>query len=381
MSWKTLVTGLIAGLCALVLRAQQAPAQPFTAVADTTRNLREALARGQQALDANDLDAARRFLEPVANSTESSLAAQAWALLGEISERQLRFHEALAAYRTSVARDPGGRYAARALARVEYLQARSEGDFVPLTILERVRSDPKRISDPAAIAELVRAARAFPPGWVRSEALLLAGQAYASRLDRPHEAGEVLHELATDSGASRDMRRLALQLLAQVRERTGEIDRALNEQRQLGGDPNTIARLQRLLRRRVLYRVALSTIVSVLFVGIATSVRALRAGRGRDLRRAWFRPLPLAHIAMLSVGGGLLARTHDDPGTNHFPPFLGLGVGALLVYLSATAWSLMGSSRHLARVGRALACALAMLAVSFLAMHRFDPGMLDGIGL
>jgi hypothetical protein len=341
----------------------------------------EALAQGREALDRGDLAAARAQFEAASRATEPRVAAQAFFLLGEVSERQLRFPDAVAAYRASLERDPGGRYAARALARIEFLQEHAEGGFAPLVALERVRSDPARASDPAAIAELARAAREFPPGPVRAEARLLVAQAYAGRLDRPREAVPVLRELATDPGASVDMRRLATQLLAQVRERTGELDLAVAELRELGADAATLARFERLVRRRTLHKVALGSTALVALAGALAVVRALRAGRGRELLRVWLRPLPLAHIAMLSIGGGLLAHTYDEGGLSHLGPFFGLGVGTLAMYLAAAAWSLVGSARAAARAGRAVACAAAMLAVSFLAMHHYDPGMLDGIGL
>jgi hypothetical protein len=338
----------------------------------------EALAQAREALDRGEFDRARTLLEPVAQAPEGREAAQAAFLLGDLAERQLRFADAVTAYRLSLSRDPGGRYASRALARVEFLEAHAEGGFVPLAALERVRSDPARASDPAAIAALVEQARGFPPGPVRAEALLLAGQAYAGRLDRPREAVPVLRDLAREPGASPDLRQLAVQLLAQVRERTGDLDVALAELHELGGDPSTIARFERLIRRRTLHQVARGLLAAVLLAGGIAVVRALRARRGRELVRVWLRPLPLAHIAMLSIGGGLLAHTYDE---HDMGPFFGLGAGVLAVYLAAAAWSLVGSTGAVFRIGRALACAAAMLAVSFLAMHYFDPGMLDGISL
>lgn len=336
------------------------------------------LATARDALDAGNLSRARELLTPLSHLAQPAVVAQAQFFLGDLAEKELCFGDALASYRSSVRVDPGGRYASRSLARIEFLSTRSEGDFAPLVTLERVRSSPQRSSDPRAIDALVRQADSFPAGTARVEARLLAAQAYAGRLNRPADALPVLRALIRDPAASADLRRLALDLLAQTRVRLGQFSIALDEQHAMGGRDETIAQVRQLARREKLRVGSLALTAFVLLAGLIAALRAIRAHHMRALARAWLRPLPLAHIAMFSIGGAMLAHTYDD----HDPtPFLGLGGGALLVYLAATAWSFVGSQRVSARVVRATLCGIAMLAVSFLAMHRFDAGMLEGIGL
>jgi hypothetical protein len=127
-----------------------------------------------------------------------------------------------------------------------------------------------------------------------------------------------------------------------------------------------------------LYRFAWASIAIVIVAGAIAIAQTSRRKRMGALFAAWKRPLPLAHLGMLSLGGALLAHSYED---HDMRPFFGFGGGALVVYFAATAWSLAGSTHVVARIARAVACALAVLSVSFLAMHRFDLGMLEGINL
>ena len=78
----------------------------------------------------------------------------------------------------------------RAGDRAEWLRSRSEGDFVPLTRLEKLRRDPAQSSDPAAVDGLAHDADSFPPGMVRVEARMLVSEAWLGRLHRPDDAIE-----------------------------------------------------------------------------------------------------------------------------------------------------------------------------------------------
>ena len=74
----------------------------------------------------------------------------------------------------------------------------------------------------------------------------------------------------------------------------------------------------------------------------------------------------------------MLAKLADD---HEVSPFAVLGGGALAVYLVAVALNVVGGAGAGARAARATVCALAVLAVSYLAMLGLDPMMLEGIGL
>ena len=354
----------------------QTPSAPPAAANDSDELTRLARARSQ--LDAGDLATAEPVLRALSDSASPRVAGQAWFSRGVLEEKRFAFAVAVDAYAQSIARDPGGRYAARAAARVDSLRARSEGDYVPLTALERVRSSPTLSSDATAIAALARDADHFPPGPVRGEARLLAAQAYMGRLHRPGDAPPVLRAIALDTSASPDLRRIAVDLLTRVREERGEFAIALTELNEIHAPEANIVRIRRQVRRAVLFRIAWGSIALVLAAGVLAIARLARTKRMRELLTAWKRPLPLAHLAMLSLGGAYLAHSYED---HDVRPFYAFGVGALAVYLAASAWSLAGSRHAVLRVARALACAIAVLAVSFLAMHRFDAGMLEGINL
>jgi hypothetical protein len=365
---SAIVLSLAIGVAAVPSYAQESPA------ADEVAQLSAARER----LDRGDVDGADRAFAQLTSSASLRVAGQAWFFRGVIAERRLAFAEAVAEYTQSVARDPGGRYAARASARIEYLRAHAEGNFVPLQQLERIRGDTTRASDPTAIAELARAAETFPPGPVRAEARLLVAQAYVGRLHRPADAAPVLAALARDPSTAPDLRRIATEMLARVREERGEFAIALRELTDLHAPEPVVTRVRRRLRRAWMYRAAWVSIALVALAGVVSILRIARRKRLGELIAAWRRPLPLAHLAMLSLGGALLAHSYEE---HDMRPFFGFGAGALFVYFAATAWSLAGSTHPLARTGRAIACALAVLSVSFLAMHRFDVGMLEGINL
>ncbi len=337
-----------------------------------------ALIRAREAIDRNDLSDADAILAPLRAVSSPRRSAVALFLSGNVHELRREFAPALTVYRASVARDPSSRYASRALARIDALAAEDEGSFAPLAVLERIRSDPALASNPGEIAALARAARSFPPGRVRADARLVVAQAYVGRLHRPADALPILHELALDRSAPAGVRQLASELLVQAGLATRRLAETLPDLRALGADPLTLARVRRLLRRDQLRPVAWIAVAAVLLLGLASAIRAARSGRARAILRGWFRPLPLAHLAMLCLGGAVLAHSHDD---HDVRPFLALGAGALAVYLAAVAIAVVGSKHAVFRTLCGVACFAGVLAVSFLAMDRFDPGMLEGIGL
>jgi hypothetical protein len=63
-------------------------------------------------------------------------------------------------------------------------------------------------------------------------------------------------------------------------------------------------------------------------------------------------------------------------------PFLWLGFGVLAIDAAARAWR-MGfvDERSVARVGRAITCGVAVLAVAFLALQYADASYLETLGL
>lgn len=339
-----------------------------------------ALEAGRAALDARQYDVAAGHFQRATQSADPGEAALGGFYLAVVADERMDFAAALAGYRAFVAHDPGSRWAARALARIEDLEAHAEGDFVPLVALERVRRDPALARDAAAIAALERAADGFPPGRVRSEARMLVGEAWLDRLNRPRDALRVFLALARDPAAPQGERDLAGERALAARMQLGEETRAESELRHSHAGGGVVDMARTLGRRRRIAYGAEVLLVGLALVGVASVARALRRGQGRALVRVWLRPMQLVQLGMLTLGGALLARRTDD----HDPgPFLLLALGALALYLTATAWNLTAppDASRTARALRAALCALGVLAVAFLAMFTQDPMMLEGIGL
>ncbi len=336
------------------------------------------IAAGREALERGDLAGAERDFIVARGSGDAVEMSLAGYFLAVVADERLRFGDALVGYRAFVERDPGSRWASRALSRIEALEQHREGDFAPLAQLERVRRTPGLDRDPAAITGLDRAARGFPPGRVRAEARLLVGEAYLERMGRPRDGARVFMELANDPGAPRTMRDLAADRAVEARQRLGEESQAVDEVSRAAVDPEVLAKARVLARRARLGRAATVWLAALGVLGVSAVLRAWRLGRLARVLRAWARVTPLAQLALLTVGGALLAWKTD----NHDPwPFLALGGGSLGVYLVATAWNVVGSERASLRALRAGCCGVGVLAVAMVVMRSLDPRMLEGIGL
>ncbi len=332
----------------------------------------------RDAMEAGETDRARTMFTELTRSQSLREAATAVYYLAEMADDEMAFARALAGYRDFLARDPGSRFAARAQARVEDLEQHAEGNFAPLMALERVRRDEELANSLAGIQALDRELEHFPPGQVRAEARQLVGEAYLSRLQRPRDAARVLHALANDERAPQDIRSLAAERLVQARALMGEEVSAAQEVSTMRIDPEVQRDARVLARRSILRSASWVTLSLTLAMAMLSVIRMARAKRLTEVFRAWKRPLPLAQLALLTLGGGGLARLFDD---HEVAPFMVLGAGSLAVYLSATAWSVAGSARIEARVLRAVVSLLAALAVAFLAMDTLDVMMLEGINL
>jgi len=341
--------------------------------------LSPALTEGRAAFEAQQLDRAETLFRQASRSSDPTEAALGGFFLATLDDERLAFARALEGYRRYVAHDPGSRWASRALARIEDLEAHAEGGFAPLTALERVRRDPALARDATALAALESAAATWPAGRVRSEARMLVGEAWLDRLERPRDAVRVFLAIARDPSAPQSQRDLAAERAVAARLRLGEEGRAEAEVRATGAGGAVVDGARVLGRRRRLATGAKALLVGLAAIAVAVLARTLRQGLGRTLLRVWMRPMQLVQLAMLTLGGALLARRTDD----HDPgPFLILAAGSFALYLTASAWNL--SSPHQsrpARVLRGVLCAAGVLAVAFLAMFTQDPQMLEGIGL
>lgn len=340
----------------------------------------ERLSAAREAMELGDAGAARAELTAIAAQAEEPRdRATARYFLAVIDDEASRFAEALAGYRAFVTADPGSRYAGRAQARADDLAAHAEGGFAPLAALERVRRSPTLPSDPAALERLEREARGWPAGLVRAEARHMIAEGYASRLQRPTDAARVYRDLARDPSTPQTLRDLAAQKLVELGVTLGTEERVAREVGAVAAvDPEVRALAAVHVRRQRLRRGAIGALSLTALLGAAALIRAARSGRVGEVLRAWRRPLPLAHLALLSLGGAGLAHLSDG---HEGAPFFALGAGTLGVYLAVTAAAVMGSTRWPARIARAALGLLAVLAVSFLAMERLDVMMLEGINL
>ena len=333
---------------------------------------------GRAAQEAGDLGRAREAFAAAVAQGDPEEAALGEYHLAQLADEALDFPEALAGYRRFVARDPGSRYASRALARIDDLQAHAEGGFAPLVALERVRRSTALSDDPRALEALDRASRGWPGGSVRAEAWMLVAEAFAGRMRRPREAAEVFLRLAEDDAAPVGQRELAATRLVELRAALGDPARA---ERELSGVrvPDVVrAEAAVLTRRARLHRAAATVLTLVALAGAAALAMAWRRGQLGEVLRRWRRPMPLVQLAVLTAGGAAMAKLADD---HEVSPFAVLGGGALAVYLVAVALNVVGGAGPGSRAARAAVSAMAVLAVSYLAMLGLDPMMLEGIGL
>jgi len=330
--------------------------------------------------------AARATEAKTASSAETHVdsprsRARASFARAEQAERELRFAEALSAYREALTTDPSAPFAQVARARVSYLSARSEGGFAPLAQLEAVRRNPSKLDDRATIEALEQALATFPRGPVRAEAALVVAEAWWHRLGEPRRAIAPLERAIADEGADRLTRSLALSELVAVHRELDELDEARAVVERFPDlAPGTRDEVRRLYRRAQLRGWAIAALSILAVIGLGSLARAARRLGGlRKVQRAVVRPLAVAFSLYLGGAAAILVRLHGDGDPR---PFLWLGLGVLAVDVIARTWRLgSGNRRHAARAARALVCAAGVLAVAFLAVERTNAGYLENFGL
>ncbi len=333
---------------------------------------------GRAAQEAGDTARARAAFTEAVSQGDPVEAALGEYHLARMADEALDFPSALEGYRRFVVRDPGSRYASRSLARIDDLQAHSEGGFAPLMALERVRRSTALSDDPRALEALDGASRRWPGGSVRAEAWMLVGEAFAGRMHRPRDAAEVFLRLAEDEATPAALRELAATRLVELRAMLGESARAEQELAGVRVPAGVRAEAAGLARRARLRRAALTVLALLAASGAAALALAWRRQLLGEVWRRWQRPMPLVQLTVLTAGGAALAKAADD---HEVSPFVVLGGGALAVYLVAVALNVVGGAGPAARAARAAVCAMAVLAVAYLAMLGLDPMMLEGIGL
>jgi tetratricopeptide (TPR) repeat protein len=298
----------------------------------------------------------------------------------ERAAASLDFQAALAGYEEAASVDPSGPLARIARARANDLSTHAEGRFAPLARLEAVRrkSSPER----AEIDALAADAEGFPPGRVRAEARLVVAEALWHRFDDKAAAARALDAALADDSADKLTRSLALHELVALERERGDLfaaHRAVERFPDLA--PSLLTEISRLVRRVFLARLSTVIVAVAAAIGLASVVRLLRRDLGdvEGTIRRTIRPSAVAFALYLGGAAAILVHYHGDGDVR---PFLWLGLGVLGVSIVAHAWRL-GSrdDRAFAKLGRALFCGLAVLAVAFLSLERANAGYLESFGL
>ena len=336
-----------------------------------------------QALLPTGRDEARARLERTASAGgDHEAIAEALFRLGELDEEDGAFDRAVAHDRAAAAAAPDTRWAVRANDRLEWIRARSEGGFVPLARLERVRRDPALADDPAALDALAREAESFPPGLVRVEARMLVAEAWLGRMGRPRDAMVELRRVADDPRAGPVTAALAERELVGALAAGGAVAEAAAEARAHTSllDPRFVRDITRLLRRRWIRWGAIVVLAG--FAGLAAlALDGARRRRALGEVLAALRgvaPVALPFVAFVGLAGGLLASRYES---GNAAPFLLLGAGTLPLVFVARAWSAAGLNRAPARLARALFCGATVLAAAFILLDAASPDYLEGFGL
>jgi hypothetical protein len=328
-------------------------------------------------------DAARQALERATKADDEPAAVgEAFLLLGQLDEEEDAFPEAIAHDRACMDAAPNTRWSLRASDRIDWLHARSEGDFGPLRRLEAVRRAPGASSDASTIDALARDLEAFPPGTVRIEARMLVSEAWLGGLHRPDAAIEELRKVTVDAKADPLTARLAERELVDALVASGRIDDAVDQARANATrlDPRYVAGILRLPVRRAIRRASIAILCAFAMLALVGLARAARRGvLGSalvELRK--LAPVAVVFIAFIALAGGYLASSYES---GNATPFLWLGAAVLPLLLVARAWSAVGSQTSAARAARAVLCGATVVAAAFMLLDTLNPQYLQGFGL
>ncbi len=212
----------------------------------------------------------------------SAADAEAEFRLGVRAEGEGAFPRALEHYRAYLEGEPPLRLAQNARNRILWIEQHSEGNFLPLETLARVRRDPTALDDPATVEKLGTEIQSFPAGLVRSELRLRVAEARLRRDGGDAAALAGLRALIDDPSSGASDRRLAERDLVAALLGADQLDAAHAEVEAHPFDPASTAEVERLVRRRSqARRVGLLGVLTLLALalGARTLVR-LRRARG-----------------------------------------------------------------------------------------------------
>jgi hypothetical protein len=338
------------------------------------------IATWQSPARADDEDARRAKLEAQASSGDAHQASLALFELAEMDDHDYRFASALARYDASIARDPSHRYALRARAHADTLRSHSEGDFEPYSELEHLRRDHVAARDNDALAKLAADADAFPPGLVRVEARMLAGDAFLSQGDRAHGLA-LLNLVDQDPKADPILHHQAAHELVDAYLSRNNPEAAMAVATRPNEDPLLLKTVKTWLRRRQLHCASITVLALFAVSSLLGIGRGIWRGRSREFAQTvkHFAPLAIAFAAWIALFGGLLAASYEKGNES---PFFALGLCALPIFLIARAWGATGGISRAARIGRATLAAASIAAVAFVVLSTVGDGLyLSGFGL
>ncbi|MBX3270407.1 MAG: hypothetical protein KF729_09115 [Sandaracinaceae bacterium] len=269
-------------------------------------------------------------------------------------------------YRALVAADPTSRLAGRARRRLEWLEARAEGDYRPLSRYLALRERPPAERTRERLAAFEAEVRSFPEGRVARESWALLGEAWLA-LDEPARA-EAAFLAWLDRPDLESSERVSAQTgLARARAARAGPAAGAELLRAAGLEAtSTHATLTREARRGPL-RVAAASFLA-LFLGAVLFV-GRRALLTRDVLARAFSLGRLAAAAHVLVVPWALASHYDhDVGDT----FALVAAGGAAILALASLGGAAASAREAPRTQRAAVAGLAVLAYGALGWLALD---------
>lgn len=170
------------------------------------------------------LNGSSRAAEPITATLDSAAEA----------EDRAEPKAALELYHRAAEDYPTDRLARRARARIAWLEARREGNLVPLAAWLRMRSRSRTALTEEDLATFTVDSLEFPPGLVRREAAQFIADTWLSHFERPREAAAAYARWSQEPGLDDAERQLAESGLALARSRLGDPGAALERLRRNG---------------------------------------------------------------------------------------------------------------------------------------------------
>lgn len=353
---------------------------------------RKALGRGLLALGENPPDraAAQGLFESALAASDKQIVAEAHFRLGSMYEQEGAYARSFEEYQACIAASSSGRIGRNAWSRAEWLKARSEGDFVPLSRSWAVRSNPAFARDPLAVEAFVREAGAFPPGIVRSEARMAGAEALLG-MDRVDEAISLFVLVRDDPRSLGTTIGLAEDHVVQALLDAGRLTDAADEVERRGAlaSPERVANVRRLVRRRLLRQTAIAALAACIVYAAVSVAWAGRRGRSglavawRALRRPSWRGIVRGAVlvagAYAVLAAVLVALRHDPVRSTSC---MAVATAAVPITLGGLALDAAGSRSSIARRRLIAAmCVVAYAGTTYLVLSWFLPAYLDYLGI